>query len=109
MSERIKLPELPANGVFGRHADLFLAAGMLGILFILLVPLPAFLLDLAITINLAAALMVLIITLTVREPLDFGTFPSLLLFTTLYRLALNVASTRLILLDGSAGEVIQAF
>ncbi|NRA94601.1 MAG: flagellar biosynthesis protein FlhA [Planctomycetes bacterium] len=107
--QRIKLPKLPETGFIGRNSDLFLAAGMLGVLFVLLVPLPSFILDFAITINLSCALMILIITLTVREPLEFSTFPSLLLFTTLYRLALNVASTRLILLNGDAGDVIRAF
>ncbi|MAG56840.1 MAG: flagellar biosynthesis protein FlhA [Planctomycetes bacterium] len=103
------MPKLGDDGFLGRHSDLLLAAGMMGVLVILIVPLPTFLLDLALTVNLSAALMILIITLTVHEPLEFSTFPSLLLFTTLYRLALNVASTRLILLNGGAGELIQSF
>ncbi|MSR75859.1 MAG: flagellar biosynthesis protein FlhA [Planctomycetes bacterium] len=92
-----------------RHADKLLAFGMIVLLFVLLVPLPQFLLDVAITFNLAASLMVLLMTLTLKQPLEFSTFPSLLLFLTLFRLSLNVASTRLILMQGKAGDVIQAF
>ena len=108
-AQQAKLPPIADDGILGKYSDVLLAAGVMGVLFVLMVPLPPLLLDLAITVNLAAALMVLIITLTVREPLEFNTFPSLLLFTTLYRLALNVASTRLILLNGNAGEVIESF
>lgn len=93
----------------GGLSEMLLAGGVLGILFVLIVPLPATILDLSITMNIGIALMVLLITLTIRKPLEFSTFPSLLLFTTLYRLALNVASTRMILSEGKGGTVIASF
>lgn len=80
----------------------------------MVLPVPPFLLDLMLVISIALALTILVVSLYVNEPLDFSAFPSLLLFTTLARLALNVASTRLILLHGeegtaAAGHVIEAF
>ena len=92
-----------------KNGDLLLALGMLGILIILLVPLPTMMLDLALAMNLSLGLLILLLTMTVKAPLEFSTFPSLLLFTTLFRLSLNVASTRLILGGGDAGRVIAAF
>jgi flagellar biosynthesis protein FlhA len=75
----------------------------------MIIPLPAFLLDLAITLNISAALMIVVATLYVPRALDFASFPSLLLLTTLFRLAINVSVTRLILLHGDAGHVVEAF
>ncbi len=92
-----------------RNADYALAGALLAVLCVLLVPLPTPVLDLALVVNVSTALLILVITLSCRQPLDFSTFPSLLLFTTLTRLSLNVASTRLILSKGHAGSVIQAF
>jgi len=99
---------LPERGIF-RHAEVALAGALLAILCTLLVPLPAMLIDVALAINLSLSVLILVITLSCRAPLEFSTFPSLLLFTTLFRLSLNVASTRSILMKGSAGHVIQAF
>jgi len=87
---------------------------VVAILMTLLVSLPPFLLDLGLTLNLSASLLILLVSLYLRNPLELSAFPTILLLTTLYRLALNVASTRLILLsgergEGSAGVVIQAF
>src|SRR5262245_24098023 len=76
---------------------------------VLIVPMPTVLLDISLAVNLSLAVLILIITLSCRQPLEFSTFPSLLLFTTLARLSLNVATTRLILSDGHAGRVIQSF
>jgi flagellar biosynthesis protein FlhA len=92
-----------------KNSDLLLAAAVLGVLGTLIVPLPTPLLDAALVMNLGAGVLILLLTLSCKKPLDFSTFPSLLLFTTLSRLALNVASTRLVLLDGDAGQVIEAF
>jgi flagellar biosynthesis protein FlhA len=97
-----------------RHSDLVLGAGVLGILTVLVVPLPAPLLDLLIALNLTLSLLILLVAMSVRRPLEFSVFPSLLLVATLYRLSLNVAATRLILLHGAdgehaAGRVIQGF
>ncbi len=75
----------------------------------LIVPLPAFLLDTFLATNLAIAILLLLTTLNAKRPLDVSVFPSLLLLMTLYRLALNVATTRLILLDGNAGKIVDAF
>ncbi|MFB3817274.1 MAG: flagellar biosynthesis protein FlhA [Candidatus Methylomirabilales bacterium] len=96
------------------RADLALGLAVLGILAVMLVPLPALALDLLLTTNLALSLLTLLIGMYILRPLDFSIFPSVLLLLTLFRLSLNVASTRLILLKGAegpgaAGEVIHAF
>src|SRR5262252_7718059 len=75
----------------------------------MIVPLPTWILDLLISTNLSATVAILLVVLYVPDALGIATFPTLLLLTTLYRLALNVASTRLILLQADAGEVIRAF
>ncbi len=93
----------------GRHADLVAAGAVVLVVVMMIVPLPAFLLDLAITLNISAALMIVVATLYVPRALDFSAFPSLLLLTTLFRLAINVSVTRLILLHGDAGHVVTAF
>src|SRR6185503_10193779 len=88
------------------NKDMALVIGMILILVILFSPIPAPLLDLAIITNFGLGLTVLLLTFYVAKPVEFSTFPSLLLVTTLFRLSLNVAATRLILTDGYAGEVI---
>jgi flagellar biosynthesis protein FlhA len=88
---------------------MLLSLALLGLLVIFLVPLPTLLLDMLLALNLGATILLLLVTLTVRQPLEFSTFPSLLLLLTLYRLALNVATTRLILLHAYAGEIVLAF
>jgi flagellar biosynthesis protein FlhA len=92
-----------------RHSDLVAAAAVVLVVAMMVIPLPAFLLDLLITLNISAALMIVVATLYVPRALDFSSFPSLLLLTTLFRLAINVSVTRLILLHGDAGEVVKAF
>lgn len=92
-----------------KHSDVLLAASVVGVILVLIVPIPSFLVDVLLTLNIALALLLMMIALSTEKALDFSTFPSVLLFTTLFRLALNVASTRLILLEGYAGEVISAF
>ncbi|MBX9627731.1 MAG: flagellar biosynthesis protein FlhA [Gemmataceae bacterium] len=98
-----------AAGTVLPRSELLLSAALLGLLVVFLVPLPTFLLDILLAFNLGATILLMLITLTVRQPLEFSTFPSLLLLFTLYRLALNVATTRLILLNGDAGQLVQAF
>lgn len=83
--------------------------GIVGIVLMLVVPLPAPLVDVLIVVNIAGSLMILLISMYVKKPLDFSIFPSIILIATLFRLGLNVASTRLVLRDGYAGEVINAF
>ncbi|QKS14294.1 FHIPEP family type III secretion protein [Curtobacterium sp. Csp1] len=82
---------------------------IVGIVLLLILPVPSFLLDVLIICNILLALVILLTTLFVKKPLDFSVFPSLLLVATLFRLGLNVASTRLVLGEGFAGDVIQAF
>ncbi len=97
-----------------KGSDLMLPAGIVAVIFIMILPVPPLALDLLLTFNITAAIIILLVAVYVKKPLDFSTFPILLLVTTLFRLALNVASTRLILLHGAegpsaAGQVIMAF
>ena len=92
-----------------KHGDTMLAAGLAGVVVALIVPLPTFMLDLLLTLNFSYVLLLMALVLTASTPLDLSTFPSLLLMGTLFRLALNVASTRLILLQADAGTVIESF
>jgi flagellar biosynthesis protein FlhA len=92
-----------------KYGDLWLVAALFGTILVLILPVVPFMLDLLLTVSIAASLLVLLVILYLRQPADFTGFPTLLLFITLYRLALNVASTRLILLNGYAGHIIQAF
>lgn len=82
---------------------------LVGAIVAMVVPIPAVLLDMLLAVNLAFALLILLAVLTLRDTLDLSTFPSLILISTLMRLALNVSSTRLILLEGYAGKVIATF
>ncbi|NJM51340.1 MAG: FHIPEP family type III secretion protein [Sphingomonadales bacterium] len=88
--------------------DLFLVFGMVTILLVLFAPVPTTILDFLIILNFSFGMTVLMLTFYVNKPVEFSTFPSLLLVATLFRLALNVAATRLILTDGYAGEVIDS-
>ena len=90
-------------------SDLAVAVAVIAVVIMMVVPLPTIMLDLLLTFNITFALTVLLVTMYVRQPLEISVFPSLLLIATLFRLALNVSSTRLILLHGYAGQVIQSF
>src|SRR3954454_11692011 len=92
-----------------KHADLAAAGGVVLIVAMLIIPLPPLLIDFFITLNISAALMIVVATLYVPRALDFSSFPTILLLTTLFRLAINVSVTRLILLHGDAGSVVTAF
>src|SRR5690606_6875578 len=97
-----------------KHGNLGIPAFLLIIMAMMTLPMPAFLLDVFFTFNIALSLVVLLVAVYALRPLDFATFPTILLVATLLRLALNVASTRGVLLDGheggdAAGKVIQAF
>lgn len=99
---------------FRKGVDYFLPLGVLGILAMMILPMPPILLDILLSFNITAALVILLVGIYVRRPLDFSTFPVVLLMTTLSRLSMNIASTRLILLNGSdgpgaAGNVIRSF
>jgi flagellar biosynthesis protein FlhA len=92
-----------------KHADLAAAGAVVLVVSMMIIPLPPLLLDFFITMNISAALMIVVATLYVPRALDFSAFPSLLLLTTLFRLAINISVTRLILLHGDAGHVVTAF
>nr|WP_205862941.1 flagellar biosynthesis protein FlhA [Planosporangium thailandense] len=83
--------------------------GVVLIIIMMVVPLPTMLIDLLIALNITAALLIVLVSMYVKRPLDFSVFPSLLLIATLFRLALNISATRLVLLNGDAGKVISAF
>lgn len=83
---------------------------VLTIILLLIIPLPAGMVDVAIILNMALSMMILVSTMTIREPLELSIFPSLLLVTTLFRLGINVSTTRNILSNGgSSGQIIKAF
>jgi flagellar biosynthesis protein FlhA len=94
--------------IFGRNTDIAVIALVVGILLVLFAPVPAGLLDFLIVLNFSLALSVLLMTFYAPRPVDFSTFPAVLLIATLFRLALNVSATRLILSQGNAGRVIAA-
>ncbi|MEK6758484.1 MAG: flagellar biosynthesis protein FlhA [Deltaproteobacteria bacterium] len=97
-----------------KGSEFIMPVGILGVLVVMILPIPAIVLDLLLTFNITASIIILMVAVYVTRPLDFSTFPTLLLVTTLFRLALNVASTRLVLLHGAdgasaAGQVIKSF
>ncbi|NBX69147.1 MAG: flagellar biosynthesis protein FlhA [Proteobacteria bacterium] len=97
-----------------QHTDLIVALGVLGILVVMILPIPAFLMDLFIVTNITVAIAILLVSVYAGKPLDFSVFPTVLLFATLFRLALNIASIRLILVHGhegtaAAGHIIETF
>jgi flagellar biosynthesis protein FlhA len=92
-----------------RHTDLLAAVAVVMVVTMLVVPLPSAILDLLITINISAALTIVAATMYLGKALDFASFPSLLLLTTMFRLAINVSVTRLILTTGDAGSVVKSF
>src|SRR5277367_589616 len=99
---------------YTRNTDAMIAAGLVGILVVMLVPIPPIMIDMFLTLSFTISLLVLLVAIYTTKPLEFSVFPSMLLITTLFRLSLSVASTRLILSHGSegasaAGGVIQAF
>src|SRR4051812_4722494 len=97
-----------------KNGEIALAAGILGILVVLLLPLPAWLLDVTLSFSITFSILILMTSIFIRKPLEFSSFPTILLISTMLRVALNLASTRLILSHGNegtdaAGQVIQAF
>src|SRR3954449_11297749 len=91
-----------------KQTDLLGAAAVVLIVCMLIIPLPPTLIDLFITLNIAAALAILVSTLYMQKALELSSFPSLLLLTTMFRLAINVSVTRLVLLHGDAGHLVAA-
>jgi flagellar biosynthesis protein FlhA len=110
----LRLPTLAEIGAVLKRGDIALAIGILAILMVLLLPLPPLLLDFALAISITFSVLILMTALFIKAPLEFSTFPTVLLIATMLRLALNLASTRLILSHGhegtsAAGHVIEAF
>jgi flagellar biosynthesis protein FlhA len=111
----LELSRTPLNRIsLTSNSDIAVAFGVFGILMIMVIPLPTAVLDLMLALNITMAVLIFLLTIYVLRPLDFSVFPSLLLITTLFRLSLNIASTRLILLEGhsgslAAGKIIQGF
>lgn len=97
------------SGFVKKYSDVMIAVGIVTIIVMMIIPLPTMLLDLLLCMNITLALVVVMCAIYNVEALELSVFPSLLLITTLFRLALNVSSTRLILLEGYAGEVIMSF
>jgi type III secretion protein V len=92
-----------------RYSDLLLVAGVVAIVALMVLPLPLWLIDLLVAANIASGLMLLLLSLYIGSPLEFSVFPSVLLMTTLFRLSLSIATTRMILLHADAGHIIATF
>ena len=99
----------PGLGAIGRHSDVLVAVAAVMVVGMMILPMPHWLLDILLCGNIALALSILLVTMYTSQPLEFSSFPSMLLMTTLFRLSLNISATRLILLHASAGQVITAF
>ncbi len=95
--------------VWNTGRQFLIAAGILLIIGLLIIPLPPFMLDMFLAMSISVSVLILLISVYLNKPLDFSSFPTILLVTTLFRLGLNVASTRLILSEAEAGDIIQAF
>jgi flagellar biosynthesis protein FlhA len=110
----LSLPTIDEMGALARRSDLLLALGVISILVVLVFPLPPLVLDLLLAVSIIVSVLILMTALFIEEPLEFSSFPTVLLIATMLRLALNLASTRLILARGhegtaAAGRVIEAF
>ncbi|SHG93013.1 flagellar biosynthesis protein FlhA [Tepidibacter thalassicus] len=92
-----------------KSGDIIVTIGIIGIILMIIIPVPLFVLDILLSLNISISLLILLIAIYNREALEFSIFPSLLLITTMFRLALNITSTRYILGTGNAGDVIEAF
>ena len=103
MPGKFKLSQLAENN------DILLAIGLVIIIAMMLIPLPSVMLDILLTCNISLAIIIMLVCLYTTEPLQYSSFPTVLLLATLFRLGLNVSTTRLILLKANAGEVITAF
>jgi flagellar biosynthesis protein FlhA len=109
-----KVEKIPGTSAWQvvRNPDIQFAFGLIGIVMIMVVPLPPLVLDILLCVSISTAVMILLVSIYVKEPLEFSTFPTVLLITTLFRLSLNIGTTRSILLNGATGnvsEVIRSF
>lgn len=108
-SSLTNLMNVPVIKSIARQRDLIIIIGVVGILAVMIIPIPPLLMDLLLSLNLCIALIILLVSMYTREALEFSVFPSLLLTVTLFRLSLNVATTRLILSQANAGQVVEVF
>ena len=109
MSAYFRSASTTHEGVFARYSDLLLVAGMVAIVALMILPLPLWLIDVLVAINIASGLVLLLLALYIGGPIEFSVFPSVLLMTTLFRLSLSIATTRMILLHADAGHIIATF
>jgi flagellar biosynthesis protein FlhA len=111
MSKETKMasPAQSAGNFLRRYADWMIGLGVLGLLITLITPVPVVVLDVLLAANITISLLLLLVTMNARGSMELSTFPTILLFATLLRLGLNVASTRLILTEGEAGNIIHSF
>ncbi len=107
MLEKLKVKNM--NEMISKYSDLVLAALVIVVLGLVIIPLPTWLNDILLTVDITISILILLVALYISDALKIASFPTILLITTLYRLSLNIASTRLILSQGDAGEVIHAF
>jgi flagellar biosynthesis protein FlhA len=107
MSALTKTKEV--GGAVAAHKDILIALILIGVISMMIIPLPPFFLDVLLTVMLALAIIIMLISMYIENVLDFSVFPGMLLIITLFRLGLNVATTRLILTEGEAGSVIHTF
>ena len=99
----------PRESVFVRYSDLVLVAGVVAIVAMMILPLPHWLIDVLVAANIASGIVLLLLGIYIASPLEFSVFPSVLLVTTLFRLSLSIATTRMILLHADAGDIIETF
>ena len=97
------------GGWLSRFTDIALVAGIVAIIALMIVPLPTWAIDVLVAVNIAGGMLLLLLAIYVANPLEFSVFPSVLLISTLFRLALSIATTRMILLHGEAGHIIETF
>ncbi len=97
------------ESVLARYSDLVMVAGVIAIVAMMVLPLPTWLIDLLVAFNIASGILLLLLGIYIQSPLEFSVFPSVLLMTTLFRLSLSIATTRMILLQGHAGDIIDTF
>jgi len=99
----------PSGGIFSHTSDIFLALGIVAIVMLMVLPVPPLMLDMLVAVNIVFGLVLVLMGVYISSPLQFSAFPSILLISTLYRLALSVATTRMILLHGDAGTIVDTF
>src|SRR3989338_8734437 len=100
---------LDINALIAKYSDLIIAGLVMAVLAMIIIPLPTWLIDVCLTISLSLGVIILLVALYISDSLKLASFPTILLISALYRLALNISSTRLILSQGYAGDVIEAF